>query len=356
MSMTKRIAALAAGCLFLLSVAALAQSGGLSPDGGGGSQAYEPLVLEVSHIIGPRLEWFEKSDVAALREGVIEQMELKIGMQVKKGGTIGTLHHEIAELTVKKNQLQAEQVSPKEKAEALKEKAEAQKEVAISVVARNKRLNERLPGTVSAEDVAKAEGELKVAEGERKVGQAQILEAVENRKIAEAELHLAEQTLKEHTIVAPFEGIIINRYKNPGESVRANEKVVVLANPYKVCVDPYVPLKYVHRVKVGQVVEIQQIDVDQSPEIEHGNPEKKETKSHDDPLVFEKKKYRGKITFVSPEVQTVGETGVRVRAEFDNPDLELRPGFLARVTIFVPAVVATSNVTGDPTTRTTRTE
>jgi RND family efflux transporter MFP subunit len=338
MSMTKRITALALGCLSLVSVAALAQSGGSSADQSGESQAFEPLVLKVSLITGPRLDWFEKSDVAALREGVIEQMELKIGMQVKKGGTIGALHHEVAELTVRKNQLQAEQVSPKQKAEALKEKAEAQKDVAISVVARNKRLNERLPGTVSAEDVAKAEGELKVAEGERKVAEAQILEAVENRKIAEAELDLATQTLKEHTIVAPFDGIIINRYKNPGESVRANEKVVWLGNPYKVCVDPYVPLEYADRVKVGQVVEIEL------------------SKSHEEPLVFGKKKYRGKITFSSPEVQTVGETGVRVRAEFDNPDLELRPGFLARVTIFVPSVVATSGVTGDPATRTTRIE
>jgi RND family efflux transporter MFP subunit len=343
MLMTQRIAALAAGSVFLLSVAALAQNDGSSPGQTGAPQGYEPLMLKVSLITGPRLDWFEKSDVAALREGVIEQMELKIGMQVKKGGTIGTLHHEMAELTVKKNQLQAEQVSPKEKAEALKEKAEAQKEVAISVVARNDRLNKRLAGTVSAEDVAKAVGELKVAEGERKVAQAQILEAVENRKIAEAELALAGQTLKEHTIVAPFDGIVINRYKNPGESVRANEKVVWLGNPYKVCVDPYVPLEYADRVKVGQIAEIEL------------------SKSHEEPLVFEKKKYRGKITFVSPEVQTVGETGVRVRAEFENPDLELRPGFLARVTIFVPATVATtstsnSTVTGDPATRTTRNE
>ncbi len=135
MAMIKRVGALAAGCLFLLSFAALAQSEGSSPDRPGGSQAYEPLVLKVSLITGPRLDWFERSDVAALREGVIEQMELKIGMQVKKGGTIGTLHRKMAELTVKKNQLQAAQVSPQQKAEALKEKAEAQKEVALSVVA-----------------------------------------------------------------------------------------------------------------------------------------------------------------------------------------------------------------------------
>jgi RND family efflux transporter MFP subunit len=323
MSMMKRIAALALGCVTLLSAATLAYSGGAPQQGQGGAQAYEPLVLKVSVITGPRIEWLEKSDVAALREGVIEQMELKIGMTVKKDGTIGTLHHEIAELTVKKNQLQAEARAPKEK-------AEAQKEVAISVVARNKRLNERLPGTVSAEDVAKAEGDLKVAI-------AQILEAEETTKIARAELALALRTLDEHTIVAPFDGIVINRYKHPGESVRANEKIVVLGNPYKLCVDPYVPLEYADRVKAGQIVEIEQ------------------TKSHEEPLVFDKKKYRGKITFVSPEVQTVGETGVRVRAEFDNPDLDLRPGFLARVTIFVPTAVATTNVTADPATSTART-
>lgn len=323
--MTKRIAALALGCVALLSAATLAQSGGSSQDTPAAPQGYEPLVLKVSVITGPRLEWVEKSDVAALHEGVIEQMELKIGMTVKKGGTIGYLHRDIARLTVAKNKLQAESRAPKEK-------AVAQKEVAISVVARNKNLNSRLPGAVSAEDVAKAEGDLKVAE-------AQILEAVETRKIAEAELNINQQTLDEHTIVAPFDGIVINRHKNPGESVRANEKVVVLGNPYKMCVDPYVPLEYADRVKVGQIVEVEQ------------------TKSHEEPLVFEKKKYRGKITFVSPEVQTVGETGVRVRAEFDNPDLELRPGFLARVTIFVPTAVSTTSITaGDPSTRTTRHE
>jgi RND family efflux transporter MFP subunit len=327
--MTKRIAALALGCVALLSAASLAQSGGAPAQSGGSSQetpavpqGYEPLVLKVSVITGPRLEWVEKSDVAALHEGVIEQMELKIGMHVNKGGTIGYLHRDIPRLTVAKNKLQAESRAPKEK-------AEAQKDVAIAVVARNKRLNERIQGAVSAEDVAKAEGDLKVAE-------AQILEAIENRKIAEAERDINQQTLDEHTIVAPFDGIVINRHKQPGESVRANEKVVVLGNPYKLCVDPYVPLEYADRVKVGQIVELEQ------------------TKSHEEPLIFEKTKYRGKITFVSPEVQTVGETGVRVRAEFDNPNLELRPGFLARVTIYVPTAVSTTSITADdPTTRTT---
>ena len=170
-------------------------------------------------------------------------MELQIGMPVKKNGPIGVLHHEIAELTVKKNQLQARQVAPVQK-------ARAQKEVAASVVARNLRLNTRSPGLVSAEDVAKAEGELKVAD-------AQIKEALESTGIAEAELSMAERILEEHTIVAPFEGIVLKRMKEPGESVRANEAVIQLGDLSKLGAEAYVPLDYAYRVKEGQVVEIQ---------------------------------------------------------------------------------------------------
>ena len=127
---------------------------------------------------------------------------------------------------------------------APEEKARAQKEVAISVVARNIRLNDRQPGMVSAEDVAKAEGDLKVAE-------AQIKEAQENRGIAEAELDLAKRTLDEHTIVAPFDGIVLSRKKNPGESVRANEAVIELGDLSRLSADAYVPLDYAYRVKAG---------------------------------------------------------------------------------------------------------
>ena len=57
-----------------------------------------------------------------------------------------------------------------------------------------------------------------------------INEAKEQRELAKAELDLAKQALEEHTIIAPFDGIVIKRMKNPGESVRANEAVVQLGN------------------------------------------------------------------------------------------------------------------------------
>jgi RND family efflux transporter MFP subunit len=315
MSLSKPIAALAAGCL-LMSVATLAQTG---PAGSG----VQPI--ELSELA--RIDWIERSDVACLREGVIQSMELQIGMPVKKDGTIGILHHEMAELTVRKNKLQADSTGPAEK-------AEAQKDVAVSVVARNKRLNERKAGMVSAEDVAKAEGELKVAE-------AQVHEAKENRDIADADLKLAIQTLKEHTIIAPFDGVIIKRMKNPGESVRANEAVVQLANPYKLSANAYVPLDFAFRVKEGQVVEVQ-------PRINQGKGE---------PLAIEKKRFRGKIVFIDPQIQSVAETAgaaVRIRAEFENPNGELRPGMMVQTTIFLNSEVAASGPDGAAPTQTVR--
>ncbi len=319
MIISKSITVFCAGCVVCASAVALAQTGGGAQ--GTTRPGTQALVLEEL----ARINWINKSNVAALREGVIEKMELQIGMPVEKDGVIGILHHEIAELTVKKNALQAKAIAPEEK-------ARAQKEVAISVVARNTRLNDRQPGMVSAEDVAKAEGDLKVAE-------AQIKEAQENRGIAGADLDLAKRTLDEHTILAPFTGIVLKRMKHPGESVRANEAVIELGDMSKLSADAYVPLDYAFRVKAGQVVEIQ-------PRITSGRGE---------PLQIEKKRFTGKITFVDPQIQPVAETAVRIRAEFENPG-DLRPGLMVKMTIFLEPDVAAAEGVGAPPTRTARSQ
>jgi hypothetical protein len=49
------------------------------------------------------------------------------------------------------------------------DQALAQKEVALSVVARNERINHRKPGMISSEDVANAEAQLHVAEAHMRV-------------------------------------------------------------------------------------------------------------------------------------------------------------------------------------------
>src|SRR5262249_48961440 len=100
------------------------------------------------------------------------------------------------------------------------------------------------------------------------------------------------------------------------------------------------PLEFAFRVKEGQIVEIQ-------PRITSGRGE---------PLQIEKKRFRGKITFVDPQIQPVAETAVRVRAEFENPG-DLRPGLMVQMTIFLtPDVADAALETGGTPTRTARSQ
>ena len=99
MRFPKKAAALAAGFIAALSAVTLAQNP--TPARRGASTSAETLVLDKSDQLAT-LEWIEKSDVAALREGVIDTMELQVGMTVKKNEPIGYLHKELAELTLTK--------------------------------------------------------------------------------------------------------------------------------------------------------------------------------------------------------------------------------------------------------------
>lgn len=299
MPFPKKLTALAAG----VTTALLAAAFGATTSAQNPPAASAPTVS----IDDVHLDWIERSNVAALREGVIERMELQIGMPVAKGKPIGYLHSELAELAVKKAELVASSRGPLEK-------AKAQKELAVSVVARNIRLNQRIPNSVSPEEVAKAEAELKVAS-------AMILEEEEKIAMNGAELALARRTLEEHTIVAPFDGVVMERIKQPGESIRANESVVKLGNLSKLKAYFYVQLEYAFRVKEGDLVDFQ-------PRIggERGNGAVS---------TIEQKRFRGKITFIDPQIQPVAETARRVYAEFDNKDFELSPGLRGSLIIYL---------------------
>lgn len=303
MSPLKTAASLTLGALATV-VTAAAFGQGAAPQ----APAAATLVLD-SHENLATVQWIQVSDVAALREGVVERMELQLGDVVEQGGVIGTLHKEIAELTVAKSKLAADSEGPLLRATAARE-------VALAVVARNRRLLQRGADLVSQEEMTKSEGELNVAE-------AQLKEAQEQDGINEAELALAEQMLREHTIVAPFPGVVIKRYKEPGESIQANAAVVRIGNLSRLAATAFIPLEYAYRVKVGQAVELH-------PRLEGA--------AGDQPV--ERRTFRGVVKFIDPEIQPINETAVGIRVEFENTDLALMPGLKAAMTIHLDDAVA----------------
>jgi RND family efflux transporter MFP subunit len=299
MTISKKAAAMAAGLVVALAAATLAQQNGPS-NAKARMQSGDMIVVGDATI-----DWIEKSDVAALLEGVLFKLEVEVGDEVRAGATIGQLHDELAQLKVARAKLAANNT-------AAIEKAGAQKALAIAILARSIRLNQKNATFVSQEEIQKNEAEVNVA-------QALLHEAKENKEIAKSEQDLAEQEWKHHTITAPFQGIITDRMRNEGERVGANEPVVRLVNIDKLRVVAWVPIEYAVRLKRGTPVEV-------SPNIPNAV------------LPVEMKKFRGKITFIDPEAEA-SETGVRVHAEVENnEEHELRPGLKADMVIYMNGI------------------
>jgi RND family efflux transporter MFP subunit len=309
MLFSKKIAALAASLVGAVSLVAIAQDG---PTPGGSADQSRQIVVNGS------IDWIEVSSVSALREGILESIEHTVGREVKKGDEIGKLHSEIAELTEAKAKIAAKNTGEIRK-------AEAQYTLAVAQVGRIQRLKKRGAGNVSLDEEEKAAADLSVAEAAK-------ISASEQQSLAKADHDLALQTLKEHKIIAPFDGVITDKMKNPGESVRSNEAVVRIGRTNKLRFVGWIPLETAMRLKGNEVIDVR-------PVIEGSD------------LRVEDEKFRGKLTAISHEINAVRGSEVQVLAEIDNPprpdhpELQLRQGMKADMIIYLdPAApkIATS--------------
>jgi RND family efflux transporter MFP subunit len=314
MKTTLKRASMTLGVASALAAAALGQAPAPQP----GASAARPAVAAGQTIVLPgNLDWLEKSDVTALREGVIRQIEFQVGDRIEAGQPIGYLHSKSAELAVKKAEVAANSIGPIKRAES--QNSLAKNKLAMLINLRN---NNRT--NVSPEEMRSAEAELGVSE-------AMVIEAKENQALAQAELEIAKQILDEHTIKAPpFTGYVTEKMKSPNESVRASDAVLRIGRTDKLRFFGYLPLESASRVRRGDLVEVRPI-IDDS----------------DSPI--EGKVFRGKVVNTSQEVSTVNRTELQVLAEIDNPEdgnpgLQLKAGMKGEMTIYLtpgaPAVGA----------------
>src|SRR5262249_15241584 len=118
-------------------------------------------------------------------------------------------------------------------------------------------------------------------------------------------------------ITAPFDGIIIEQLKHPGESVRANEAVVRMAKVDSLKFFGDVPIQSSYRIRPGMLVDV-------TPDIDGVD------------LPVEHKRFRGKVTYVSREIISVNKTVVTVFAEvLNNKDFELQQGLKATMVVYL---------------------
>jgi RND family efflux transporter MFP subunit len=295
-----RTLVLGLGTLATLSAVTLAQQAPVPPTR---PQAVPSSGVETVVVPG-QIEWIHRSAIAAKRPGVLQSVELNIGMEAKAGTEIASLHNEMALLTKDKAQLQYDNPS----GVAL---ATAKRDLALANMARAERLKGQNRNLISQEEYQTKAAELKAAD-------AELLKANEDKKTAKAELDLATQEVEDHVIRAPFDGSIFEVLKHPGESIQAGDAVVHMVKTDEVRFFGYVPFVVAERLKVGMVVDVAPV-VDGSDE------------------AVEKQRFRGKLVFIGPELApSKVKAEIQIKADIvNNVERKLRPGLKAEMTIYM---------------------
>ena len=132
-------------------------------------------------------------------------------------------------------------------------------------------------------------------------------EATTNAETSRAALELAKVRLDKHTIRAPFSGVAGIRRISPGAYVAAGDAIVNLEKIDTLKIDFKLPERYLAQVKVGQNIEI---NVDALPG----------------------RTFIGTIYVIDPHLDVNGRA-LAIRARLENPDLALRPGLFARISV-----------------------
>ncbi len=122
---------------------------------------------------------------------------------------------------------------------------------------RTQRRNQKLfkESTISAQDMDKVRTETYIA-------QLQAKQEEDNQKIARLEAERARQALEQRTVMAPIDGVIMEKYKAVGEYVEA-EPVYRIANLDPLHVELIVPVKHLGEIERGMTAQVA-IDIAQS--------------------------------------------------------------------------------------------
>ena len=120
--------------------------------------------------------------------------------------------------------------------------------------------------------------------------------------------------------MAPHDGLIVDIYKKPGETVLAGQPVFQIVKADRLRVTAYANLSDYSRIRPGQRIEIA-LETDAL-----------------DPEVL-RRRFEGRVVFVDKRIDGKSQT-CRIIAEVDNHDLTLAAGLEAQMTIYVTAPTA----------------
>lgn len=257
---------------------------------------------EMLRIDSAVLELIEQSDVPARDPGVIETISAKEGDVVKRGDTLARLDASETELDVAHARLEWSIAQQEAKNDVDVRFARKSLEVAEAELQRALDSVEDYPKSVSATELDRLK--LTVERTRLEIEQAQhVLNVAEiTAALKGTAFEAAKQKLDRQTIRAPIDGVVVQVYRHNGEWVEPGRQVVRILRMDRLRAVGFVDAAQLDAAPIGSAVELLIKSGEKAAET-----------------------FSGTLVYVSPEVDPVNDQ-VRVWAEVDNPEMQLKPG------------------------------
>jgi macrolide-specific efflux system membrane fusion protein len=281
--------------LWLLLAALASQTYGNNPNT---PVAVESVVLRL----------LEEAEVPAQEAGLLTEVVVREGQRVKKGERLAQIDDQVALLAAEAARAQFEIARAKATNDVRLRFAKKALEVSQAELKRSTESIERFAKSVSQSqlDVEKLTVERNQLESEQADHEHEV--ATLEMKSKENELTAAHAQITRRQIVAPFDGVIVQIYVRRGEWVEPGQKALRIVNVDQLKAEGFIAAEQAGANLAGKSVAL---------EVEGSALQASAA---------------GTIVFVSPEMDPI--TGqVRVWAEIDNRDGQLRPGQPVKMTI-----------------------
>ncbi|ALO16379.1 putative efflux pump membrane fusion protein [Salinivirga cyanobacteriivorans] len=200
---------------------------------------------------------FEADEILVAAKGQGELIDFKVreGHTYTKGAHVGTI--DTTQLHLQKAQLRARMQSIKSQAANI----EAQREVVkreLSVYEKNLRRIKALTEQKAAtpQQLDEIEGKVNVATARLEAYRVQKQSVLQELNVLESQLASLDAQINDYRIINPINGIVLNHFKKPGETVMPGTGLFKIAPASSLILRVYVDGEMLHKVRKGDEVKV----------------------------------------------------------------------------------------------------
>lgn len=236
----------------------------------------------------------QQVQLSAPVDGIVDKVLVKEGQFIKADQPLLQMDDAVQRLATASSQLQAESTAQIERAQYALEEATIMLDRAQQ----------------SYDNDAASEWEVRRMRVQRDQAKADAKLAEDNHKIAQKRYELELERLDRYRLDAPFDGVVLRRTVEPGETVRTEDKLLAIVSVSPIRAEIHLPAVVYGEMTVGSTYEL--IGSAPAPE-----------------------RLKGRLTVVDALIDPASQT-FRCVFEVSNPDGKMPAGFVVRLASLRP--------------------